>query len=175
MNIEVSFELNDGEFGDAIHQVDRFERTRFFAAIGLILVIGAASLLLYTKIPSLVAAAAVVVLGVLCYRSLRLANLAYASGRRLVGHLDLTVTNDGLRMEVGARSESVKWVDFVHCTKTHEAWIFVRKAKGSAYIIPEYALTTDDAHELSRFLESWSKRRYRRIPAASTTRATSVR
>lgn len=165
MNIEAGFELNDGEFGDAIFQVKQFERTRFSMAIVLILVIGAASLLLYTKIPSLVAAAAVIVLGVLCYRSLRLARLAHGSGRRLVGHLDLRVTNDDLRMVAEGRSESTKWADFVHCTKTREAWIFVRKANGSAYIIPEYALTTDDAHELSRFLESWSKRRYRRIPA----------
>lgn len=175
MNAAAAFELSEGEFDDAIGQMEKFERTRFFGATGLILVIGAASLMLYTKIPSLVAAAAVVVLGVLCYRSLRLARLAHDSGRRLVGHLDLTVTDDGLRMVAEGRSESVKWADFVHCTKTREAWIFVRKANGSAYIIPEYALTTDDARELSRFLESWSKRRYRRIPAASTTRATSVR
>jgi hypothetical protein len=175
LNVVASFSLDEREFGDAISQLERFERTRFFVAIGLILVIGVASLLLYTKIPSLIAAVAVIALGVLCYRSLRLARLAHESGRRLTGHLDLTVRNDGLRMVAEGRSETTKWADFVHCTKTREAWIFVRKANGSAYIIPDYALTADGAHELSRFLESWSKRRFRRIPAASIGRASSVR
>jgi len=175
MNVAGSFELGEGEFDNAIGQLRRFERTRFFMAIGLICAIGAASLLLYTKIPSLVAAGAVVVLSALCYRSLRITRLAHGSGRRLTGHLDMTLTDDGLRLVVEGRNERVGWVEVVHCTKTREAWIFLRKTSGTAYIIPQYALATDDARELSRFLESWNKRRYRRIPVASTGIATSVK
>lgn len=164
MNITAGFELSGGEFEDAIRQVRRFERTRFYTAIGMIAVIGAASLLLDTRFPSLVAAVAIVVLGVLCYLALRLVHLAQKSGRRLAGRLEVTVTGERLVLTSLDRSESADWSEILHCTKTSEAWVFIRKSDGRAYLIPEYALAPRDAEQLSTFLAGWSKRRFRRVP-----------
>ena len=163
--MDLEFELSGGEFEDAVGQVRRFERTRVYVAIGAIAVVGVASLYLDTKVPAVAAAVAVVVLAVFGFRWLRVVRLAARSEAGLRGRCRVSLTAEGFSLQTASTSETLEWSQILHCTRTREAWLFVGAGGRLAFTVPRYVLTERQTTELTGFLSSWSKRRYRRVPA----------
>ena len=104
VRMDLEFELGVGGFDDALGQVRRFERTRVYVAIGAIAVVGLAGLWLGTVVPAVIAALAIVVLGVLGLRWSRVVRVAARSGAGLRGSSRVSLAPGGITQRTAAHA-----------------------------------------------------------------------
>lgn len=166
MKLVVSVQGGGGVTESVIAAVTRFERMRVFGALVIIGVVGVAGLSFDSKIPSVVAGVAFLVIAGLGVGWLRAVRRAGVSARAVGAPATVTLTDEAIEIVSPGRSETLAWGQIMHGSATDAGWLFVAKRSNSAFLIPRAALSGQEANELGSFLSTWPKRRMRRVPAS---------